>query len=179
MKSNVYTSFTEKLTNNCDGNHVGFGGSALIVRTMNIFGIKFVDFGEQMVEQCLQHGPPGQARSLVLNFLIIRPRNWFFDSLLVRFPHGAIGSAKWFANDMDMVFVQHVPISLRPPILIVHHFFWQITKLQKGSDYAFAFWVAMPYSTHFSILDLCAGCPTTETIAIFRNRKWTIPGEGT
>jgi hypothetical protein len=53
-----------------------------------------------------------------------------------------------------------------------------MTKLPKGSDSAFAFWVGMPYSTQVRILELCSGCSTMETIAVFRDRKWTTPDEG-
>ena len=55
----------------------------------------------------------------------------------------------------------------------------QLPALNAGSHCAFAFWVGMDPETQFKILDLCASCPTLDTLAVFRDPKnWKGYGEG-
>ncbi len=173
-----------KLSNGCDGKHVGLGGSlssksmALIVRAMNIFGSNFVDFGAADGRAMLSAWAAGAGSVVGFELPDNMAQKLVFDAVLARLPHRAIRRVNWLASDIDMVIIRHVPVSVQPPILIFHYFFWQMTKIPKGSDSAFAFWVGMPYSTQVGILDLCAGCPTMETITVFRDRKWNMPDAG-
>jgi hypothetical protein len=37
----------------------------------------------------------------------------------------------------------------------------------------YAFWVGMPPETQLAILELCALCPSVDTLAVFRCKNWT------
>jgi hypothetical protein len=43
---------------------------------------------------------------------------------------------------------------------------------------AYAFWVGMPPVTQRAILQLCALCPSVDTLAVFRCRNWNLPEKG-
>uniref|UniRef100_A0A7S0LXB4 Uncharacterized protein n=1 Tax=Cryptomonas curvata TaxID=233186 RepID=A0A7S0LXB4_9CRYP len=63
-------------------------------------------------------------------------------------------NAQWLEDDIDkMVQIPNVP------------------------DCVFCFWVGMPFSTQIHILELCARCPTIDSIAVYRDGKWSEPEE--
>jgi hypothetical protein len=118
-----------KITNGCDGKHVGFGGSlspksmALVVRAMNIFGSNFVDFGAADGRAMLAAWSAGANSVVGFELPDNKAQKLVFDAVLARLPHRAISRAKWLANDIDMVIVHYVPLSVHPPFLIFH-FLW-------------------------------------------------------
>ena len=36
----------------------------------------------------------------------------------------------------------------------------------------------MPYDTQYHILELCAACSSVNTIAVFKDEKWSTPKDG-
>jgi len=36
----------------------------------------------------------------------------------------------------------------------------------------------MPYDTQYHIIELCAGCSSVNTIAVFKDEKWPTPKDG-
>mmetsp|Transcript_48547 Transcript_48547/g.101439 ORF Transcript_48547/g.101439 Transcript_48547/m.101439 type:complete len:129 (+) Transcript_48547:1117-1503(+) len=51
----------------------------------------------------------------------------------------------------------------------------QMLLIPNFPNCVFSFWVGMPFSTQNRILELCVGCPTVDTITVFRDRKWNTP----
>ena len=54
-----------------------------------------------------------------------------------------------------------------------------MSEISNDSECVFSFWVGMPFATQVRILEISSACPTITTIAVFRDRKWPSPAEGT
>jgi hypothetical protein len=66
------------------------------------------------------------------------------------------------------------------PILGRLDCFWirQMRQIPNLTNCVYSFWVGMPLWTQNHILELCAGCPTVDTLAVFKDQKWRTPDEG-
>jgi hypothetical protein len=51
-------------------------------------------------------------------------------------------------------------------------------QMPTSSYCVFSFWVGMPYDTQYHIIELCAGCSSVNTIAVFKDEKWPTPKDG-
>jgi hypothetical protein len=51
-------------------------------------------------------------------------------------------------------------------------------QIPNLTNCVYSFWVGMPLWTQNRILKLCAGCPTVDTLAVFKDQKWRTPDEG-
>jgi hypothetical protein len=63
-------------------------------------------------------------------------------------------------------------------VLLISCSFEQMLALPSDSEVVFSFWNGMPYSTQVHILYLAASCSSVETVAVFRDHKWTAPDLG-
>ena len=54
----------------------------------------------------------------------------------------------------------------------------QMLLIPNFPNCVFSFWVGMPLATQNRILELCAACPTVDTITVFLDRKWRTPDAG-
>ena len=51
-------------------------------------------------------------------------------------------------------------------------------QMPTSSNCVFSFWIGMPYYTQYHILELCAACSSVNTIAVFKDEKWSTPKDG-
>ena len=54
----------------------------------------------------------------------------------------------------------------------------QLRVMPGFPEGVYSFWVGMPPETQIAILELCALCPSVDTLAVFRCPNWTLPEHG-
>jgi hypothetical protein len=166
----VYSHY-RKLSDGCDGKAVGFGGSlspkslAAILNLMKIVGRRVLDFGAQ---SAAGYELPGNiAQKFVFDAVILR--------MIITSPPKSV-DCQWNAIDIDEVgefcFLSLSQLTQMACIL-------QMSEISNDFECVFSFWVGMTFATQLRILQISSACPTISTIAVFRDRKWPSPVEGT
>lgn len=180
----VYSHY-RKLSDGCDGKAVGFGGSlspkslAAILNLMKIVGRRVLDFGAgdgRVLAAALALGaqsaagyelPGNIAQKFVFDAVILR--------MIITSPPKSV-DCQWNAIDIDEVgefcFLSLSQLTQMECIL-------QMSEISNDFECVFSFWVGMTFATQLRILQISSACPTISTIAVFRDRKWPSPVEGT
>ena len=145
-----------KLSGGADGGVSGFNGSirpkplAKILRALIVNGNEFVDFGAGSGRVLFSAVAEGASRAYGYELPEIEGMKYVFDAAVRTSANQADDRLEWIGKDIS-----------------------SLTKLNGSPSCAFSFWVGFPLPIQEHILQLCAETESIQTIAVFKDSKWS------
>ena len=143
-----------KLSGGADGGVSGFNGSirpdplAKILRALIVNGNELVDFGAGTGRVLFSAVAMGASRAYGYELPANKGMKYVFDAAVRT--SASQDCVEWIGKDI-----------------------LSLTELNGSPSCAFSFWVGFPLPVQMHILQLCAENESVQTIAVFKDSKWT------
>ena len=145
-----------KLSGGADGGVSGFNGSirlnplAKILRALFVNGNELVDFGAGSGRVLFSAVAVGASRAYGYELPVNKGMKYVFDAAVRTSANQAQDCVEWFGKDIS-----------------------SLTELNGSPSCAFSFWVGFLLPVQMHILQPCAENESVQTIAVFKDSKWT------
>ena len=152
----IYTRMN-KLSDGADGGVSGFNGSirpkplAEILRALFVKGNELVDFGAGSGRVLFSAVAAGASRAYGYELPVNEGMKCVFDAVMTsNQAHDRVVDVEWIGKDIS-----------------------DLTELNGSPSCVFSFWVGFPLPVQEHILQLCVETESVQTIAVFKDTKWT------
>ena len=151
-----------KLSGGADGGVSGFNGSirpnplAKILRALSVKEKEMVDFGAGSGRVLFSAVALGASRAYGYELPVNKGMKYVFDAAVRTSANQEQDCVEWIGKDIS-----------------------SLTELNGSPSCAFSFWVGFPLPVQRHILQLCAETESVQTIAVFKDSKWTNYLHGT
>ena len=177
----------------CSGNTIGFSGTlnwrstSRMCRSLRVEGRRLMDMGAgdgQFMVSALANGarmvmgcehPQNHAQQLIL-LSVLEGMPKVLDGFDFE---QSVSKVEFMLQDIDQALacvflysIQYKNFDAFDSLL------GQLGVMPGFPEGVYSFWVGMPPETQIAILELCALCPSVDTLAVFRCTNWRLPEDG-
>ena len=181
----LYNFYRRVSGGGADGRVMGVNGSVnprsvhSILCAMQVPGRTVFDFGCSEGRFLLSAALQGACKAVGVELPENVGYRFLFDSVKKTLESSAVHLfAEWIGLNIEQVLAICLIFMYLRLLFSCFCAPFQMKRIPQNPQAVYAFWVGFSFSTQYHILELCSKTPSIDTIAVFRDYKWTQPQEG-